>query len=337
VLRGDKFVPTTTVVPAEPRARQSAARNAAISMPGRLSRPRAARGSGASLSSASSMGRMFEIMNMFSTASPLLRIEDVVARLAYTRSTAYRYVRELCDAGLLAPSYGGYYTFGPRIIELERLLVLTDPLYRAGSGELPALRRDDSVLLLQKIYGDKVLCIYKEGPDVLEHNGQRIRIKRARGLPFPLFRGAASLALLAWMPPHRIRETYLHNTSEIATRGLGEDWKTFQAILARIRQAGHAVSRGQFSSRVIAVGVPIILPTEKQLVGSLVEVFTCDETNAEHEAACAARLHAVSERIAAAFMHIVANAANTSAGSGRQPAPAAFRKRGRANLSERTQ
>jgi DNA-binding IclR family transcriptional regulator len=280
------------------------------------------------------MGRMFEIVNMFSTSSPLLRIEDVISRLGYTRSTAYRYVRELCDAGLLAPSYGGYYTLGPRIIELERLLVLTDPLYRAGSGELPALRRDDSVLLLQKIYGDKVLCIYKEGPDVLEHKGQRIQIKRARGLPFPLFRGAASLALLAWMPPHRIRETYLHNTGEISARGLGDDWKAFQATLARIRQAGHAVSRGQLSSRIVAVGVPIILPTEKQLVGSLVEVFTCDEPDAAQETACAARLHAVSERIAIAFMQTVANATRTSAGPGRQPAPAASRSRGHANHND---
>jgi DNA-binding IclR family transcriptional regulator len=284
---------------------------------------------------------MFEIVNMFSTSSPLLRIEDVMARLAYTRSTAYRYVRELCDAGLVAPSYGGYYTLGPRIIELERLLMLTDPLYRAGSSELPALRRDDSVLLLQKLYGDKVLCIYKEGPDVLEHNGQRIQIKRARGLPFPLFRGAASLALLAWMPPHRIRETYLHNAEEIATRGLGTDWKTFQGNLAGIRREGHAVSRGQISSRIIAVGVPIILPAEKTLVGSLVEVFTCEQPDASQEAASAARLHAVADRIATAFMQAVASASGRaasglSAGSIRRAGKSAPRGRGRTHATERT-
>ena len=149
---------------------------------------------------------------------------------------AYRYLKELCDAGLLVPQSGGQYGLGPRIIELERLVALTDPLYLAGRAVLKGRSREDSAYLLQNLYEDKVLCIYKEGPDVLEHAGRRTVILRARGQPFPLFQGSGSLALLAFLPHHRIRQTYLRSAQAIAAAGLGEDWAAFRRALAAIRR-----------------------------------------------------------------------------------------------------
>lgn len=293
-------MPTSTVPSANPLKRRGATRNAAVSMTGRLPRPRETRGS--SGPAPSSMGRMFEIVNMFSTSSPLLRIEDVMARLAYTRSTAYRYVRELCDAGLVAPSYAGYYTLGPRIIELERLLMLTDPLYRAGSSELPALRRDDSVLLLQKLYGDKVLCIYKEGPDTLLHKGKRVVVRRARGLPFPLFQGAGSLALLAYLTPHRVRQTYLRSAAEIEAASLGSSWKEFRGNLSAIRRRGYATSQGTITPFLGGVAVPILL-ADKRVVGSLAHTIPADVMDEEFVERSARELWTASERIAVEYVN----------------------------------
>ena len=66
---------------------------------------------------------------MFSLASPLIAVEDITVRLGYTRSTAYRYLKELCDAGLVAPVSSGNYSLGPRIVELERLVDQLAALY----------------------------------------------------------------------------------------------------------------------------------------------------------------------------------------------------------------
>jgi DNA-binding IclR family transcriptional regulator len=250
----------------------------------------------------SSLGRAFDILGLFSLATPLLRVEDVTARLGYTRSTAYRYVRELCEAGMLTQRPAGAYSLGPRIVELERLLELTDPLYRAARAVLPALRQDDSVLLVQELYrGDLVMCLYKEGPDELEHGGQRIRIKRARGLPFPLFRGAGSLALLAWLSPYRIRQAYLSGAPHIARAGLGQTWEEFRATLGAIRRRGYAVSRGHLAPEVLGVAVPIIVPKDKRLIGSLALVAAQPPLSEDEERDHAGRLRETSARIAQAY------------------------------------
>ena len=261
----------------------------------------------------SSLGRAFEVLELLSVEHPLLRIEDVMARLGYTRSTAYRYVKELCDAGLLAPSSGGMYALGPRIVELERLLVMTDPLYLAGCQVLPAMRRPDSVLLLHNLYRDKVLCIYKEGPDTLEHKGERIPVRRSRGTAFPLFRGAASLAMLAFFRPHRIRQTYLRSAEEIAKAGLGRTWDEFRHTMAAIRRSGYATSRSQISPNLAGVAVPIFLPGEKKVIGSLARAFPGELLGSEIERECLHDLSAAADSIAQAFVE----AGRDGAGSGR--------------------
>ena len=168
----------------------------------------------------SSLARAFDVLDLFTLETPRLTSEEVSARLGYSRSMAYRYLKELCDAGLLVPQSGGQYGLGPRIIELERLVALTDPLYLAGRAVLKGRSREDSAYLLQNLYGTRC-CASKEGPDVLEHAGRRTVILRARGQPFPLFQGSGSLALLAFLPHHRIRQTYLRSAQAIAAAGLG--------------------------------------------------------------------------------------------------------------------
>lgn len=248
--------------------------------------------------SGSSLTRALGILALFSATTPLLTAEDIAARLGYTRSTAYRYMKDLADAGLIAPASGGSYSLGPRIVELERMLALTDPLYRSGALVLPSHRREDSALLLHSLYQDKVLCIYKVGPDILEHNGQRLTIRRARGIPFSLFQGAASLAMLPYLSQHRIRQTYLWGQKQIAAAGLGSDWAQFRRQMTAIRRAGFATSRGQITPLVMGVAVPILLPDDQRLIGSLARACHAAAMPKEHEAACADELRILSQQIA---------------------------------------
>lgn len=253
----------------------------------------------------SSVARAFDVLELFSLGQPVLRIDDVADQLGYTRSTAYRYVRELCDAGLLVPSTGGRYALGPRVVELERLLRLTDPLYLAGSRVLPPLRRDDSILSLQNLYRERVLCIYAEGPEALEHAGRRVNVKRTRGTPYPLFRGAASLALLAWMPGDRTRNIFLRHAREIEKRGLGADWEGFRATLEAIRRRGYATSGGQLAPELFGVAVPVVAGAERRVVGSLLRIFLRDPRGGQDDAAesaCAASLKAIAKQIGVEFL-----------------------------------
>jgi DNA-binding IclR family transcriptional regulator len=270
--------------------------------------------------SASSLGRAFQILDLFTMAAPVIQIDDVVTGLGYTRSTAYRYLKELCEAGLLTPTVNaGQYSLGARIVELERLLELTDPLYRAGKAVLASLGQDDSSLLLQSLsHGNQVLCIYKKGPDVLEYNGARVALTRSRGVPFPLFRGAASLVILACLSLHRIRQTYLSDALRIAEAGLGRSWDEFRARMTAIRRRGYAVSRTEKKiPLVFGIAVPILLPppNDKRVVGSLVQVFAHDLTATE-EASAFEVLRVAGQQIASHYVEFASCTGPTQAQPG---------------------
>jgi len=175
----------------------------------------------------------------------------------------------LSEAGLLAPGSDGRYSLGPRIVELERLLVMTDPLFLAGQEVLPNFDVPNTALLLHALYADKVLCVYKHGPDVIEREGTSIMLRRARGVPLPLYKGAASLALLANLPTPRVQQVYLQYAEEIRAAGLGADWKSFRTALLAMRRSGYATSQSQITPLIRGIAVPVYAAGDNKLVGSL--------------------------------------------------------------------
>jgi DNA-binding IclR family transcriptional regulator len=50
---------------------------------------------------------------------PTISPEEIGRSLDLTRSTTYRYLRVLCNAGLLMQLNRGRYSLGPRIVELD--------------------------------------------------------------------------------------------------------------------------------------------------------------------------------------------------------------------------
>jgi DNA-binding IclR family transcriptional regulator len=258
--------------------------------------------------SASSIAKAVDLLTLFGPTTPSLRVEDITARLGYTRSTAYRYVRELAAAGLLAPRPEGRYSLGPRIVELERLLRITDPLYRAGAAVLPKYDTGDCVSQLQELSReDQVLCIYKVGPDKLRLGRRSIALNRERGLPFPLFRGAGSLALLAHLPPSRIQRAYLSSAEQIAKAGLGTSWPEFRTAMAAIRRRGHSLVRRADMPKLVGIAVPVLAGAEQRVVGSLDYVIVRDDLDDEAGAALAAKLAKVAAAIAREYDRLTQN------------------------------
>jgi DNA-binding IclR family transcriptional regulator len=253
---------------------------------------------------------MLGILDLVSVERPVLHAADVVERLGYTRATGYRYLKALCDAGLLALAGGGIYTLGPRVLELDRLHGLTDPLLRAGhdiTAEFAEMEPRSSFLVCS-LYRDRVLCIHQDGVARHSANGRIIPLQRVRGLPMPLFSGAASLAILASLPLHRIKSLYLDKHQEIAAAGLGESWRAFRAGIAAIRKRGYACTRGQMSSELVAVAAPI-RTNEGYVLGSLTRIMLRTDFDAGVEADIAARIVAAAWRIEARLADEVAGTA----------------------------
>lgn len=201
----------------------------------------------------SSLERMLNVLDVFTAAEPVWTVDALGDSLGLSRSTAYRYVKELCAAGLLAPVGGGGYSLGPRIIELDRQIRESDPLLTAGGEILSRLlpRCGEGILFICGLRGDSVLSV------CLAANPNHLDISYSRGRPMPLFRGSASVIILAHLPEGRLRRLYRDHGAAIAAAGLGTDWVAFRANLKAIRAAPYLTGRAQLDRGVFAISAPI--------------------------------------------------------------------------------
>src|SRR6476469_7681013 len=84
----------------------------------------------------SSLVRLLSVLDLFTEEKPIWTLEETIARLNFSRSMAYRYVKELTDAGLLATVGKGRFVLGPKIIELDRQIRVCDPLLAVAQGTM---------------------------------------------------------------------------------------------------------------------------------------------------------------------------------------------------------
>ena len=221
----------------------------------------------------SSLERLLSILDLYSEAEPIWTLEEITSETGYARSTAYRYVKELCDSRLLISIGKGAHVLGPRFIEFDRLIRNTDPLLIAAKKIIPQLHRvfgqsgyGGGLLLLSSLYGDKVLCIHQE-PLIVNFT-----VSYTRGRPMPLFYGATSKIILANLPERKLLKLFRNHSLEIAKAGLGDEWNEFKGLLENIRSEGYCVSRGEVDQGVTGIGAAIF-SDNKTVIGSLTYVM----------------------------------------------------------------
>ncbi|MEN5063868.1 IclR family transcriptional regulator [Achromobacter aegrifaciens] len=235
--------------------------------------------------------RMLSILDLFRDDTTAAFQEDVMAHLDCSRATAYRYLKSLTESGLLAPTSGGAYVLGSRIIELDRHLRQHDPLMRAAREVMRATGDElHANLMLCNYYGDKVMCVDRYWTD------DSIESSYARGRPYTMFHGATAKPILANLPPYQLRNLMLWHAAEIREAGLGDDWDEFRANLKRLRAAGVYVSHGEVDPGLIGIG-SAIFSAEQKVVGSLVFIAAEARTSAERLEVLQARIQIAAAQV----------------------------------------
>lgn len=231
----------------------------------------------------SSSARMLAALDLFSIEEPILSAAAISEQLGLPRATAYRYLKTLCEAGLLLRLGNSDFCLGPRIVQLDRQIQLSDPLIAAGRAAMQACLTTFpwDALLLCSMARDLVLCVHQE----VRPNSE-VRLRRARGMPFPLFRGPASLVILAQLPVSRMRELYIHAIEEhdVSASDLGADWDQVRRRLRDIKKRGYAISRNEFQTGLLGISAPI-MENANRVIGSVSAVSPQDsaETFSEDE------------------------------------------------------
>jgi DNA-binding IclR family transcriptional regulator len=132
---------------------------------------------------------------------------------------------------------------------------------------------DGSIILLCRRFRDRVLCVHQvfgRGPQEL--------VSYERGRPMPLFRGATSKIILAYVAPRELKVLFAAKAKEIAKAGLGQSWEQFATELKALRRARVCVTRGEVDRGRIGIAAPIF-DKEGSILGSLTFVVLESRTD----------------------------------------------------------
>ena len=243
----------------------------------------------------SSLKRMLAVLDLFSEDAPVWTAEGVIDRLGYSRPTGYRYMRELCAAGLLRRSTGALYVLGTRVIELDYQIRVTDPALIAGRRVMRALAADTGCdVMLASLFGDHVVTVHQE------HGSEGVSATYGRGRRLPLYRGMMSKTILASLPRARLRRLYNLDPKAAAKAGFARDWDELVDRLKDIRAEGHCVTRGELDPGLVGTGVPVLVD-RGQPPGSLGVVMSKQRFALTDQARLVALLHEAAARIGAAL------------------------------------
>ena len=225
--------------------------------------------------------RMTDVLDLFSESDTLLTAEMVAARLQLSRPTAFRYLRELSTAGFLA-NYSGHYSLGARIIMLDYRIRQSDPLLKAARDPLQHLSDETGFTsFLCRMYNDEVVNVHQQVGRYPA--GEAF----ARGHPMPMFRGAPSQAMLAFLPPARLRKICEKHMDDPDLQRLGADWPAQKAHFSDVRKRGYYLSEQELEAGAMGLAVPILMPPVG-LVGSIALVFDVERRALINIEGCAA-------------------------------------------------
>lgn len=195
--------------------------------------------------------KVLQVLDLFSEQRVTLGAEEIAELLKVSRPTAFRYVRQLCDAGLLS-GLSGRYALGARIIELDHHIRRCDPLLLASEAALKSIAgMAGCAAVLSSMHGDRVINVHHEaGPDLK-------LVSHGRGSLLPLFRGAASKVILAHLKPARLKRIYEAHRDDPDARAIAGDWPSFSRYFRDCRRAAFYVSRDEVDAGVSGIAAPI--------------------------------------------------------------------------------
>lgn len=213
--------------------------------------------------------RVSNILNLFSDERPQIDLKDAEQVLGLSQATAYRYLREMHEVGLLS-RVSGKFMPGPKMIELEFLIARYDPLLVAAKAPMRSLSQKTGCdVLLGRLYDIRVVNVASV---LVSKDGE---LNYPPGRTVPLFRGSEARVVLAAMDRRARRRVFDLGAADPYRDKIGKDWQSFNATLQKNRRDGFYISYGELDTDVTGIAAPIFDETQSA-IGSIVVVYRHD-------------------------------------------------------------
>jgi DNA-binding IclR family transcriptional regulator len=211
---------------------------------------------------------VLQVLRLFSDERQHVRVAEIASLLCVSSATAYRYVSELEQAGLIEAASVGHYVLGPAIVELDRQIRVNDPLIAAAADVMKSLSdRTGGTTILARLHGLRVVCVDqvrgRHGPTLVSYE---------RGRAMPLYRGATSTAILANLDSDTLHEVTTRESAALEEAGLPSTAGALMRHFEPVRAQGVAHSDSAVDAETLGWAVPI--HHGKHLLGSMSVVLS---------------------------------------------------------------
>lgn len=183
---------------------------------------------------------------------------EIAAAIKASKTTTYRLLRSIEDAGLLDRTPVGTYRLGVKLIAFGRAVESRLDVRREAQPIIERLARTTRQTTFLFVPGDTgALCILRvSGEDV-----EVLAVGEGEILPYHV--GAAPMALLAFLGEKRIYAYVASRSLERLTEATVTEPDQLQRELGQIRERGWWLSWGDVTPGVAAVGAPVFGPDRR--------------------------------------------------------------------------
>jgi DNA-binding IclR family transcriptional regulator len=191
--------------------------------------------------------RMLGVLDCFTESRPSLTLQEIANRMRLPKSTAFRIVGSLAEAGYLIRLANQEYCLSFKFVRLAGLVKSTLDIRQIARPVMEdAARRSNETVTLNTVSGRERVCI-----DVVDTPSPLMSVAKP-GEHVRLAEGSASRVLIAHMPRAEQRGAVAY-----AAKALGCPRAVLEADLDRIRRQGFAITHGERVAGLTAVSVPV--------------------------------------------------------------------------------
>jgi DNA-binding IclR family transcriptional regulator len=205
----------------------------------------------------STADRALTILQMFNDDKLVVPATEVAELLGVARSTAYRYLQTLVQAGFLSEDGRGGFRLGMKVLQLSRLARRS---YGLATIAVPAMQelteRFRQTVLLTGRQGNAVVCLERE-----EAVEQYVRLSYERGTVLALNAGASAQVLLAWMDEPELDKLLATVELRRFTETSITDPKALKNRLSDIREKGYSITIGEVDAEAMGIAAPVFTST----------------------------------------------------------------------------
>ncbi|HEX6499985.1 MAG TPA: IclR family transcriptional regulator [Micromonosporaceae bacterium] len=239
--------------------------------------------------------RVADVLLMFAKGPSALGVSEIARELGLSKAVVHRILQSLASRSLVRADAGTReYRLGPGAIALGVRALRDFDLRRAARPTLRRLRdaTRETTTLSARVQDTRIYLDQYESP-------QEIKMTVPLGRPYPLYAGASSRVILAFLPEETI-ERIIADGLEPLTAETIRDPVELRRVLAATRTSGWSASCGERQQGAGSVAAPVF-GIDGDVVGA---ISVCGPVN-RFDASAVERyvplLHAASEEVSRAL------------------------------------